>query len=293
MRKFLPLLFLLLAPWAPARSRGKPPEKIVVITNVNIVDVDTGTLRSHLAVVIEKGRITAIAKHAIIQETPLIVVVNGEGKYLIPGLWDMRIHLQGTDTVGTTNQVFPLLLANGVTGVRDMGGNLEALKELSRRIERGELAGPRIVSPGPMPAGPQPAPDPVTVVHNPQEARAAVESLHQRPGANLLAGTDSPPGAAPGSALHRELQLLVEAGLTPLEALQAATLNPARFLGKEKEMGQVEVGRQADLVLLDGDPTRDIANLNKIAGVVAAGRYYSRRELDEMLAQAEAAKEKQ
>ncbi|HYX70751.1 MAG TPA: amidohydrolase family protein [Terriglobales bacterium] len=286
MRRFLPLLILLLGAWAyaSAPARGKPGEKIVVITNVNIVEVETGAVRTRLAVVIKKGRITAIAKRAIIEENPQIVIVNGEGKYLIPGLWDMRIRLdQGTGAERAKNVTVPLLLANGVTGVRDAGGDPAALKELRRQIEQGEVPGPRMV----MAATPD---ERVLVVHDLAEARAAVGALHQRPAAaGVVAGTDSPPGVAPGFALHRELELLVEAGLTPLQALQTATINPVRSLGKEKELGQVEVDKMADLVLLDGDPTQDIRNLDKIAGVVAAGRYYSRRELDAMLAQAQAA----
>lgn len=279
MRRFLPLLIVFLGARACALGPGKPPEKIVVITNVNIVEVETGTVRSRLAVVIQKGRITAIAKHAIVQESSKIVVVNGEGKYLIPGLWDMRIRLaQGTDTQHAKSVTLPRLLANGVTGVRDLGDDPAALRELRSGIERGELAGPRIVSA----AAPE---GPVIVVHDLAEARAAVESLHKRPAAGLLAGAD----LEPGFALHRELGWLVEAGLTPLEALQAATTNPVRFLGKDKDLGQVGVGKLADLVLLDANPLEDIGNLDKISGVVAAGRYFSRRDLDEMLAQAEAA----
>lgn len=284
MRKFLPLLILLLGAGAPRPASAKSPQKIVVITNVNVVDVDTGSLLPRVAVVIKKGKITAIAKHAIIQESPEIAIVNGEGKYLIPGLWDMRVHLlQAGDAERARAAVLLRLLAQGVTGVRDSEGELPALKALRKEIERGGVAGPRIVIAAPAPD------DPVIVVHDLQEARAALDSLRRRTGANPLVGTDPSTGAAAGLGLHRELELLVEAGLTPLQALQAATINPARFLGKEKEMGQVEVGKLADLVLLDANPLDDIGNLDKIAGVVAAGRYFSRRDLDEMLAQADAA----
>lgn len=287
MRRFFPLLILLLGAGAPEAARAKSPPKIVVITNVNIVDVATGTIQPRMAVVIQKGRITGIAKLAIIQESPLILVANGEGKYLIPGLWDMHIRLLGTDGGQVRTRVLLLLLANGVTAVRDVEGDPPALRGLRTEIEHGTLAGPRIVSAAP-PGGP--GADPAVVVRDREEARAAVESLKkQRPGAVLLAGTDSPPDEAPGVALHRALQLLVEAGLSPLEALRAATINPALFLGKEKEMAGVDKGKAADLVLLDANPLEDIGNLDKIAGVVVAGRYYSRRELDEMVAQAEAA----
>jgi imidazolonepropionase-like amidohydrolase len=87
----------------------------------------------------------------------------------------------------------------------------------------------------------------------------------------------------PGFGLHEELALLVESGLTPLEALQSATRNPARYFGKSAEMGTVEAGKAADLVLLDADPLLDIRNTQKIRAVVMRGRYYSRQDLDRML----------
>jgi imidazolonepropionase-like amidohydrolase len=76
----------------------------------------------------------------------------------------------------------------------------------------------------------------------------------------------------PGTGLHDEIELLVEAGLTPMEALQSATRNPARYLGKIAEMGTLEPGKVADLVLLDADPLADIRNARKIRMVVLRGR---------------------
>ena len=74
-----------------------------------------------------------------------------------------------------------------------------------------------------------------------------------------------------------------------MEALQTATLNPAKFLGRENELGTIEKGKVADLVLLDANPLDDIRNTQKIAGVVANGRYFSRAELDNLLAGVERA----
>jgi imidazolonepropionase-like amidohydrolase len=111
-----------------------------------------------------------------------------------------------------------------------------------------------------------------------------VAMLHKG-GVPFLAGTDTPPGifVVPGYSLHDELGILVSAGFTPLEALQTATLNPALFLGREKDLGTVEAGKIADLVLLDANPVTNIANTRRIAGVVLNGRYFSRPQLDEML----------
>ena len=111
-------------------------------------------------------------------------------------------------------------------------------------------------------------------------------ALMHRHGVPFLAGTDTPPGVYvfPGFSLHDELQIFVRAGFTPLEALQTATINPAVFLGLERDLGTVEVGKAADLVLLDANPLADIANTKRISGVVLRGRFFSRADLDRMLA---------
>jgi cytosine/adenosine deaminase-related metal-dependent hydrolase len=98
-----------------------------------------------------------------------------------------------------------------------------------------------------------------------------VRGLH-RAGVTLLVGTDAPnPFTAPGDAIHRELALFVRAGLTPMQAIEAATRVPARFLGMADSLGTVERGKLADLVLLDGDPLADIANTRRVHAVLADG----------------------
>ena len=115
-----------------------------------------------------------------------------------------------------------------------------------------------------------------------------VQMLHKA-GVPFLAGTDTPPGVFifPGFSLHEELQRFVEAGFTPLEALQTATLNPARFFGMEDQLGTVAMGKMADLVLLDANPLADIANTQKIAAVIVNGRYFSRNDLQRVLQKVE------
>ncbi|HEV8582652.1 MAG TPA: amidohydrolase family protein [Thermoanaerobaculia bacterium] len=110
----------------------------------------------------------------------------------------------------------------------------------------------------------------------------------RRAGVELLAGTDVlNPYCFPGFSLHDELTLLVEAGLSPMEALQAATLNPARYLGKEKDLGTVEKGKIADLVVLDANPLEEIGNTRKIDSVVTGGKLHPKSELQKMLADIE------
>jgi imidazolonepropionase-like amidohydrolase len=110
-------------------------------------------------------------------------------------------------------------------------------------------------------------------------------------GVPLLAGTDeSNPFVVPGFGLHEELYLLVTFGnLTPMEALRAATFEPARYLGETARMGTVTAGKTADLVLLDADPLADIRNTKRIRGVFANGRYFDRVALDQLLGDAERA----
>lgn len=99
-------------------------------------------------------------------------------------------------------------------------------------------------------------------------------------GVPIGAGTDTPITLAiPGYSLHSELELLVRSGLSPLQALEAATLVPARFLGLDDELGAIEPGRRADLVLLAANPLDDIRNSRAIEGVVSRGRWWSAAEL--------------
>jgi len=114
--------------------------------------------------------------------------------------------------------------------------------------------------------------------------------MMQRAGVGVLAGTDDAnPYAFPGFSLHDELSMLVEAGLTPRQALRAATTNATQFLDRLDSLGSVATGKLADLVLLDADPLADIRNTKRIHGVVARGRFLDREELNRMLAEVERA----
>jgi imidazolonepropionase-like amidohydrolase len=113
--------------------------------------------------------------------------------------------------------------------------------------------------------------------------------MMHRAGVQLIAGTDM--GAVyviPGFSIHDELQLMVEAGLSPLSVLQSATINPARFLGKEKELGTIEEGKLADLLLLEANPLENIKNTRRIAAVIVNGRYLPKESLQMMLEDVEA-----
>jgi imidazolonepropionase-like amidohydrolase len=122
-----------------------------------------------------------------------------------------------------------------------------------------------------------------------REYAKMLEEVHraQTLGVRLLAGTDiTIPYTYPGFSLHDELQLFVEAGLTPMQALETATTNPALLLGLSNTWGRVEPGYAANLLLLNADPLADISNTSKIYSVVANGEFLNRARLDQLLEEA-------
>ena len=436
----------------------------LVIAHVNVIDVTGGPVLPDSTVVVTDGRIAQVASSAAFHPLAGAKTVDGSGKYLTPGLWDMHVHTVFGDWLPRDEKVtLPLFVANGITGVRDMGGDLPVLKEWRAAIEAGKLLGPRMIIAGPMLDGPTPRFPSSAPIRNAVDARNTVARLKSQgvdfikiqsliprdgyfaaaeeakkigivfvghvpdavraseasnagmksiehftgifegctpiedqliqgprgPGLNVrnydparanvlialmaknqtwqvptlvwergqwlvddidlshdplakyapaswkdktwpmfvsdikkdmdtdplavrkqfvqmeldmtlamfragvpfMAGTDTAAGVHifPGFSLHQELVLFQRAGLTPLQALQTATLNPARFMGREAELGTVSEGKLADLVLLDANPLDDIVNTQKIRGVVLAGRYFDRPALDRMLHQVERA----
>ncbi len=118
--------------------------------------------------------------------------------------------------------------------------------------------------------------------------RSGVMEIMQHAGMPILAGTDVAPdfpNILPGFSLHAELAILVAEGLTPLEALRAATVNPAKAFHATDSLGTIAPGKLADLVLLEANPLEDITNTEKIFAVVANGRYFGRAALDQLLAE--------
>ncbi|MFQ5691179.1 MAG: amidohydrolase family protein [Gemmatimonadota bacterium] len=425
------------------------PPATLAITSVTVVHVADGTEERGRTVLIGGGRILKIGSAWQLKVPPGARVVDGRRRFLIPGLWDMHVHL--IHETGT----LPLYLANGVTGVRDMGGPPAGL-DVRDRVAREELLGPRIVAAGPLVDGSKDAPWRITVetaaqavaavdsltrlgadfikIHNalPPAAYAAlaaaarergipfvghiprgvtaeqavdagqasiehvtalletvlppsatrsltafdaavtsfladradplftrfaahgvaftptlvagrgaayrvdperrvdqdpravylpralrdywndafpqvrdasprvvtgrrlvfekslpITAAAQRAAVTLLAGTDvGGRYVFPGFSLHDELELLVRAGLSPLEALRTATVNPVRVLGLADSLGAVRPGYLADLVLLEVDPLDDIRSTSHIAAVVRGGRLLDRAELDRMLTEA-------
>lgn len=121
-----------------------------------------------------------------------------------------------------------------------------------------------------------------------QRYREILRIMHEA-GVPILAGSEAGGELIyPGFSLHDELETFIQAGFTPYEALQTATVNPAKYLGMENSLGTIERGKFADLVLLDANPLADISNTRRINAVVANGRYLSREILDKMLSNVKA-----
>jgi len=116
--------------------------------------------------------------------------------------------------------------------------------------------------------------------------------LFQRPftkafhdaGGNMMTGTDALiPTTIPGFSIHHELEELVDVGLTPYEALRTSTILPHEFLGEFDEAGTIEVGKRADLVLLEKNPLEEIRNTQKITGVMIRGKWLSQTDIQKGL----------
>lgn len=473
VRSIVLLLFTIVSSAALA-SCGRARPASIAITHVTVIDATGAAPKPDFTVVVESSRISAVGPSESETVPADAKIIDGARKFLIPGLADMHIHLTGAGEPGGSREfIIPLLIANGVTTVRDMGGKVDLLKELRAETSSGKRAGPQIFFTGPYLDGNPPSFQPSIVVQNAAEATAAVlklksegvdfikvqsrllpdpyqaiaseakklgirfvghvpdsitavvasdagqasiehltgvlldcstreqdlrrrqlqalpvrqdlaiarerawnkelldsyspaltESLVEKFRTNqtwqvptfttlvhlgyitpetdlgkdprmkyvppalrqiweqsrkqrlgpynaedfaqraesirrlleivgkmnahkvpIMAGTDAAaPNVFPGSALHEELAYLVQAGLTPVEALETATIRPADFLGLSAKQGTIETGKRADLVLLDANPLEDIHNTQKIRAVVFNGKLFDRSYLDALLA---------
>ena len=147
-------LLLVLVPMTVAYAQLQPFTRSLVLTGVTVIDVRDGQPRPDTTIVVVGNRISALGNTGDVRLPPDARTINGSGKYLIPGLWDMHAHLGG---VGSATEIdMPLLVANGVTGIREMwsdcypvssaGDCLEQKRTWQRQIEAGELVGPRLLA---------------------------------------------------------------------------------------------------------------------------------------------------
>jgi imidazolonepropionase-like amidohydrolase len=422
-----------------ATVSAAPQSRALAITHVNVVDVTDGEIVPNTTVTISGATISTVTPNG----TPPAHarIVDGQGKFLIPGLWDMHAHMEASG-----ESWLPLYVANGVTGIRDMGSDLDLILKMREATSSGRVLGPRIFAAGPilddapgdwpfrmrvktsedgsaavqllkrrgvdlikvhnhtprdayfaiaeearrqklplaghlpltvrveeaidagqndiehlsesrlwiqcsggeqyrpercrhlfgmlasrgiwqtptlialselaiigtpassvstdqltyatksvreMWAGNQSmfaTPEVVRILKQRAEVAAVVTRDMARAGVGILAGCDS---MIAGFCVHDEVAAMVRGGMTPLAALQTATLNPPQYFSLSQTAGSVASGSRADLVLLDANPLTDIGNVRRIRALVVAGRFLGRRELDMLLAQAKIAASRQ
>ena len=163
-----------------ARRPTKLPIYDVVINHVTIVDVRTGKLAPNQVVAIARGKIVAV-QPADQDSYAARQYVNGNGRYLIPGLWDMHVHFRGGDSLaGANKKSLTLFLAHGITTVRDAGGDLTpSILQWRKDMEAGQLAGPRIFTSGPKIDGPGATWPGSLEVETPAQIRRALDSLQR------------------------------------------------------------------------------------------------------------------
>ena len=170
---------LLALPSAAATVLAEPPA--LVLDGVTVIDVESGRARPGMTVVVEGERVAEVGRRPALRIPPGARVVDGAGKFLIPGLWDMHVHTAFGDWFPEARDIaLPLFVANGVTGVRDMGGDLDTLLEWRKEIGRGTLVGPRMVISGPMLDGPKPRFPSSMAIATPEDGRRAVRDLLAR-----------------------------------------------------------------------------------------------------------------
>jgi hypothetical protein len=165
------VLCLLAAAW----SRPAAPPVPVAFEHVNVIDATGSPPSSDMTVTTVDGRIATIEPSARARVAANAQRIDGRRRFLIPGLWDMHVHL-----TSTTEIACPALVANGITGVRDMGGDLSLIDWMRDRIERGELTGPAIFRSGPFVDGSKPGVPDRLVLWHAADGRAAARFLKNR-----------------------------------------------------------------------------------------------------------------
>ena len=153
----------------------------LVIAHVTVIDVETGKTLPDMSVVVEGERIAQVGPAREVKIPKGAQVVDGAGKFLIPGLWDMHVHtFFGEQAPAGRNITLPLFVANGITGVRDMGSNLDEVLQARADIAAGKLLGPRMIVAGPMLDGPKTQFPASIAITTPEDGRRAVDMLVAR-----------------------------------------------------------------------------------------------------------------
>jgi imidazolonepropionase-like amidohydrolase len=176
MKPFLYAALACTACWAQS------PTTTLIFENVTVIDATGAPARPHNIVVVQDRKITGVyPSKGFPSPKGTLIRINSTGKFLIPGLWDMHVHTVFGDWFPHGKEIaLPLFIANGVTGVRDMGGELEVLQQWRKEIASGTLLGPRMLIAGPMLDGPTPRFPSSIAIATPEDGRRAVDDLKRR-----------------------------------------------------------------------------------------------------------------
>jgi imidazolonepropionase-like amidohydrolase len=178
MKKAAVDILLIAAVVVAALAASAAPDRSLAFTHVNLIDATGTPAQPDMTVIVAGQRIVSIDKSSSASIPSGAQVIDGTGKYLIPGLWDMHVHEIFGDWVPEDDKITPLLfVANGITGVRDMGGDLEPLKKWRSRAASGEMIAPRMVISGPMLDGPVPHFPSSAPVKDAADGRRVVDEL--------------------------------------------------------------------------------------------------------------------
>ena len=246
-----------LAAFTIAHATAAADDRVsVVIRNIAVLQPSAAGWLTHRDIVIRDTTITSIQPAGGTLPAAK-VVINGDGKFAIPGLFDNRV-----DVARMTRDAAGMFVAYGVTSVRDAGGDSPRVIEWRREIAHGKFMGPRLV-----------------------------ESVSAAPGQIVpVEGSNAGSGAiAPGLALHDELSRLVARGATAADVLRRITIGSARFHRRSGDLGSIETGKIADLVILNGDPLADISRTRAIDAVVFRGEALTRAHLNLLLSKSASA----
>jgi imidazolonepropionase-like amidohydrolase len=228
---------------------------LLVLNNVTVVDVRTGALQPEQTVVLERNRIFSVGPGKSAKYPRNAPSVNCRGLFLIPGLWDMHVHLVFGDWFPGAKEIsLPLFVANGVTGVRDMGSELEIVQNWRNEIEAGRLIGPRIYTPGPMLDGPKPRFPSSLAIATAEDAHRAVADLKRRGADFIKLQSLIPRDAVFAIAEEAKKQEIPFEGHVP-DSVRASEMSEAGMKSFEHLIGIFEGSSPAEGDFLKGNKT--------------------------------------
>ena len=263
----------------PARAQKPSTADLLVLNNVTVVDVRTGKLQPDQTVVLERNRIYSVGPSKSAKYPRNADSVNCKGGYLIPGLWDMHVHLAFGDWFPDAKNIsLPLFIANGVTSVRDMGSELDVVEDWRNEIEAGRMIGPRIFTSGPMLDGPKPRFPSSIAIATPEDGRRAVDNLKERGADFIKLQSLIPREAVPAIAEEAKKQELAFEGHVP-DAMRASEMSEAGMKSFEHLIGIFEGSSPAEEDFLKGGKTEgkflatfDEARAASLAALLARNR---------------------